>query len=771
MDSQLEELYGSLLGINFNDQSGSVLSSQNFFDALKLADSNLNNNSANPALFLPNPNCTEVVPSMGESMEGNNHCDDLDLSDVVLKYISQVLMEEDVEERIGVYGPSALEATEKSLYEAIGKKYPPSQNEGLKRVGNSSLNENDNEDCFSYTTSSSGSSGSSSSSSNNNSKGNCLSGNPSECKSRNVEGFAATSRPLIQASFGSSNSSGAVIDADSQALFSSSSNTSGGTEEFAYSSVSAFSISKIFNDESVAQFNKGVEEAYKLLLNGSLYVGLESAGILTHKSNVMARGMAVKLENNYEYEYSAEFARGKKHRHPDDFLPEDGRDNKLSAVSNEAVERSEMFDRVLLCSRGENDAALRKDLQNGMNKSMQDSQSKGSNGGRRRGSRKGSKRDLVDLRSLLSLCAQAVASNDQRTANELLKQIKQHSSPTGDGNQRMAHYFAEGLEARLAGAGTQTYMFVVNGPSSAADVLRAYHLFLATCPFKKISNFVSNRTIMDVTEKAKKVHIIDFGILYGFQWPCLIERLSSRPGGPPMLKITGIDLPQPGFRPGRRVEETGRRLKNYANSFSVPFEFNAIAKKWETVLVEDLEIDDDEVLIVNSLYRFKYLHDETVMVESPRNRVLKLIRKINPAVFILGIVNGAYNAPFFITRFREALFHFSTLFDMLEVNVPREREERMLIEKEIFGRQVVNAIACEGFERIERPETYKQWHVRNERAGFRQLPLNREIVSVAKDRVKSCYHKDFVIDEDGNWLLQGWKGRIVFGLSCWKPAH
>ncbi|GAB4827476.1 hypothetical protein Ancab_034359 [Ancistrocladus abbreviatus] len=765
MDSQLEELYGSLHGINFNDQSGLILSNQNFFDALRLEDSDLDYNYVNPALFLPNPSYNEVVPPIGESKEGINLQDDFDFSDEVLKYISQVLLEENEEERIGVHWPSALEATEKSLYEAIGEKYPPSQNQGLESVGKSSLNENDIEDYISSTTSISGSSISS------NSVGTCFNGDPSEYKSENVGVFPTTSRPLIQVSYGSSNSCVGLINvspSDSQASFSSSSNASGGTDGLADSPVSAFRFSDIFNDKSVAQFKKGVEEAYKFLPNGSLY---ENAGVLTQRLDVMAEGMEVKMENNHEYEYHSEVSRGKKHYHPGELLPNEGRGSKQFAVSNETVERSEVFDEVLLCSGGKSDAALRKALQNDMKKSMQDDPTKGFSGGRGRVKKQGSKKELVDLRSLLSLCAQAVASNDQRSANELLRQIKQHSSPTGDGNQRMAHYFAEGLEARLAGVGTPTYMLVVNGPTSAAEFLKAYHLLLAICPFKKITNFVSNRTIRDVTEKAKKVHIIDFGILYGFQWPCLIQRLSSRPGGPPKLKITGIDLPQPGFRPARRVEETGRRLKNYAESFNVPFEFNAIAKKWETLSVEDLKIDNDEVLVVNSLYRFKYLHDETVMVESPRNRVLKLIRKINPDIFILAIVNGAYNAPFFLTRFREALFHFSTWFDMLEVNVPRTREERILIEKEIFGRQVVNAIACEGFERIERPETYKQWHVRNERAGFRQLPLNQEIVNMAKDRVKSCYHRDFVIDQDGHWLLQGWKGRITYGLSCWKPAH
>lgn len=174
--------------------------------------------------------------------------------------------------------------------------------------------------------------------------------------------------------------------------------------------------------------------------------------------------------------------------------------------------------------------------------------------------------------------------------------------------------------------------------------------------------------------------------------------------------------------------------------------------------------------MVNCLYRLKNLSDETVSVNCPRDAVLRLIRRINPNIFIHGVVNGTYNAPFFLTRFREALFHFSSLFDMLEANVPREDPYRLMFENGLFGRDAVNVIACEGVERVERPETYKQWQVRNRRAGFKQLPLATELLNRVKEMVKKEYHKDFVVDEDGKWVLQGWKGRILHGVSCWVPA-
>ena len=526
-------------------------------------------------------------------------------------------------------------------------------------------------------------------------------------------------------------------------------------------------VAEIFREsESVMQFKKGFEEARKFIPNGDLFTDLEINGLFLRDPKEDAKDVLGMTEEKNENENHTDGLRRKKSPHLEELALEGFRSNKQSAVYSESTASPADFDMVLLnCGRDE--SSIRAALHNGESKIVQ--QNGQAKGGKARGKRQGGKRNVVDLRTLLTLCAEAVAADNRRSAIDLLKQIRQNAPPTGDAMQRLANVFADGLEARLAGSGTQIYKALISRPTSAADVLEAYHMVLTACPFRKLSNFFSDITIKKIAENATRVHIVDFGIMYGFQWPSLIQRLSSRPRGPPKLRITGIDLPNPGFRPAERVEETGRRLENYANTFKVPFEFNAIAQMWDTVQIEDLKIDRNEVLVVNSLFRLRNLLDETVVVESPRDTVLNLIRKMNPDVFIHGVVNGAYSAPFFITRFREALFHFSTLFDMLEANVPREVPERVLFERDIFGWEAMNVIACEGAERIERPETYKQWQMRIQRAGFRQLPVNREIFTTAKERVQALHHKDFVIDVDSQWLLQGWKGRIVYALSSWKP--
>ncbi|KAJ0987789.1 hypothetical protein J5N97_006145 [Dioscorea zingiberensis] len=672
------------------------------------------------------PNALEELRSSSngrEKLSGRESPDqDTDIfNDIVLNYISRMLMEEDMDEKLDIYHePSALQAAEKSLYEVLGEKYPPPSDQPLQL----------------YTDSESpGSNGSHSQ----------QSGHPSTSVDYSP-----------QSSFSSGNSFTNV--------------TTQGLEE------SLLNMGWV-PDISIDSFRRGVEEARKFLpSDDQLIITLDhSDGFSSSPVEVKAeeesheRARQTAALSSSPSSSPGSVSRGRKNPHSDDSDPEDQRSNKQSAVYyKEEVVRSDIFDEVLLCKFNcvEDAHVLRTAAEAAAGKSTVQDEKQTT---RKSRGKKQTKKEVVDLRTLLIHCAQAVSADDRRSANELLKQIRQHSSPYGDGSQRLAHCFADGLEARMAGTGSQIYNNFMSRRRSACDVLRAYQLYLAACPFKRISHFTANRTILDLAQNAARLHIVDFGIYYGFQWPCFMQGLASRPGGPPKLRITGIEVPRPGFRPAELVEETGRRLADYAGSFNIPFEFHPIAAKWETIKVEDIKIEKDELLVVNCLYRLGNLPDETVVADSPRNMVLNTIRRMNPDLFIHASTNGTYNAPFFVTRFREALFHFSALFDMLETNVPREDTQRLLIERDLFGRDALNVIACEGLERVERPETYKQWQVRTLRAGFEQLPLKPELVRRAVAKVRNAYHKDFVIDEDSKWLLQGWKGRITCAISMWKP--
>ncbi|KAM7522177.1 hypothetical protein LguiA_012079 [Lonicera macranthoides] len=668
-----------------------------------------------------------------------------DFSDTVLKFINQILVEEKMEEKPCMFhDPLALQEAEKSFYDVIGEKYPTPPDQPPVESPDDIFFGSSSE----YSTNSSSSAG-----------------NPIDPQwvgdTQDFKSTVVNTRPSDYFSQSSFPSGSQWSSSSSNNL---SNNVNGVMEPYASNHI----MQNIFSDsDSILQFQRGMEEASKFLPTGNpLVIDLDKFS-LPVESKENDQEVVVKVEKN-ESEESPDGSRGRrKHYHQfDSDFDEEERSSKQLAIYKDESELSEMFDKVLLCTDA-NGVPLGCS-QEPPSEVQQNGQA---NGSKSRSKKQSDKSESVDLRTLLINCAQSVAADDQRTANEQLKLIRQHASPHGDASQRLAHIFANGLEARMAGTGTQIYAALSSKRISAAEKLKAYQVYLSCCPFKKISIFFANKMIMEMASSASTLHIIDFGIQYGFQWPILIHNLSNRPGGPPKLRITGIEHPQPGFRPAERIEETGRRLANYCERFNVPFEYNAIAtQKWETIQIEDLKLKSNEFVAVNCLFRFENLLDETVVVNSPRDAVLNLIRKMNPNIFVHAIINGAYSAPFFVTRFREALFHYSAWFDVFEATLSHEDEHRLNLETEFYGRGVMNVIACEGVERVSRPETYKQWQVRSKRAGLKPMPLNQELVKKFRNKVKTGYHKDFVFDEDGPWMLQGWKGRILYASSCWVPS-
>ncbi|XP_023519365.1 scarecrow-like protein 33, partial [Cucurbita pepo subsp. pepo] len=561
MDNILDDFPNSFNNFHFNPQlsNGLFKINRETVDPLQIPakpqqnQQQISNNSSSPSSMSPS------------SSEGDSP-DSQDTSNTMLKYITEMLMDEGEDLKTKpcmLLDCLALQAAEKSFYDVLGQKYPPSP------TGNG-----DSAHDFS-------------------------SGNSS------VLGL----------------SENCVVGHDS-----------------------------FVGMQYIGHFRQGVEEASKFLpVNGTF-------GTIDLDNDL---GMSVPFKDVDVSRISGSL-RDKKNRQREEESDGELRSSKQSATFADDNSLSDLFDEVLLC-RGES----RRSPCGSDESSETEVNKKNSRGRRRKGKKTRSKKQdnsvgVVDLWTLLTQCAQAISNYDQRTASELLNQIRQHSSPSGDGNQRLAHYFANGLETRLA-AGTPLYMPFASNETSAAEILKAFQMFIKACPFRRMSYFYANRTIMKLAEKETTLHIIDFGILYGLQWPCLIQRLSRRPGGPPKVRITGIELPQPGFRPAERVEQTGRRLAHYCKRFNVPFEYKVLAQKWETVKYEDLNVNRDELTIVTCLFRLKNVPDETVVANSPRDRVLKLIRKINPDLFIHEVMNGSFNTPFFNTRFKEALFHYSSL--------------------------------------------------------------------------------------------------------------
>ncbi|KAK7276833.1 hypothetical protein RIF29_17979 [Crotalaria pallida] len=67
------------------------------------------------------------------------------------------------------------------------------------------------------------------------------------------------------------------------------------------------------------------------------------------------------------------------------------------------------------------------------------------------------------------------------------------------------------------------------------------HIMYKICPYWKLAYIHANAVIAEAMANESKIHIIDFQIAQGTQWHLLMEALARRPGGPPSIRITGVD--------------------------------------------------------------------------------------------------------------------------------------------------------------------------------------------------------------------------------------
>ncbi|KAG0458451.1 hypothetical protein HPP92_023608 [Vanilla planifolia] len=131
------------------------------------------------------------------------------------------------------------------------------------------------------------------------------------------------------------------------------------------------------------------------------------------------------------------------------------------------------------------------------------------------------------FKSLLD-CARIVDSEPDLAANAIM-QVRDLSSNRGNPNERIAFYFAEALYQRLSASETTS----LSNDFSEEEMTLSYTAFNDACPYSKFVHLTTNQAILEATESADSIHIVDFGISHGVQWAALLQALATRPTGKP----------------------------------------------------------------------------------------------------------------------------------------------------------------------------------------------------------------------------------------------
>ncbi|XP_072972459.1 scarecrow-like protein 21 isoform X1 [Typha angustifolia] len=372
-----------------------------------------------------------------------------------------------------------------------------------------------------------------------------------------------------------------------------------------------------------------------------------------------------------------------------------------------------------------------------------------------------------DLKQVLIACARAAAENDVDSTRWLINELEQMVSVSGDPMQRLGAYLREGLNARLHSSGSSIYKALRCKEPTNSELMSYMHILFNVCPYFKFGYLSANGAIAEAVKDEKMIHIIDFQIAQGSQWVTLIQALAATPGGPPRIRITGVDDSVSAYARGGGLDIVGRRLTQIAQSYNVPFEFHAAAMTGSDVELEHLVIRPGEALVVNFAFQLHHMPDESVSTENHRDRLIRLVKSLSPKVVTLVEQESNTNTAPFFQRFLETLDYYTAIFQSLDVTLPRDNKERINVEQHCLARDIVNIIACEGAERVERHELFGKWKARFTMAGFRPYPLSTVVNATIKDLLET-YCENYRLEERDGVLYLGWMNRPLVVSCAWQ---
>lgn len=397
------------------------------------------------------------------------------------------------------------------------------------------------------------------------------------------------------------------------------------------------------------------------------------------------------------------------------------------------------------------------------------------------------------MEQLLVHCANAIENNDATLAQQILWVLNNIASPDGDSNQRLTCGFLRSLVARAAKSGTCKLLAAMNSnyPSINTHKFSVVELasFVDLTPWHRFGFTAANSAILEAVEGFSVIHIVDMSLTHCMQIPTLIDAISNRPEGPPLIKLTvaGVTEDIPPML-DLSYDDLGSKLVNFAKTRNVSLEFRVIPSSSSdgfSSLIEQLRVHNllfsksGEALVINCHMMLHYIPEETLnpspfsfqsSSSSPsfRTMFLKALRTLDPTVVTLVDEDADFTSNDLVCRLRSAFNYLWIPYDTVDTFLPRGSQQRQWFEADICWK-IENVIAHEGTQRVERVEPKSRWAHRMWNAGFRGIGFSEDAVSEVKSMLDE-HAAGWGLKKEEDDLVLTWKGHNVVFATVWVPA-
>ncbi|KAF3672774.1 Scarecrow-like protein 1 [Capsicum annuum] len=370
-------------------------------------------------------------------------------------------------------------------------------------------------------------------------------------------------------------------------------------------------------------------------------------------------------------------------------------------------------------------------------------------------------------KQMLFSCAAAIQDGNIEQASSVINELRQMVSIQGDPLERTAAYMVEALAARMATSGRGLYKALKCKEATSSERLSAMQVLFEVCPYFRFGFMAANGALLEAFKDEKRVHIIDFDINQGSQYYTFLQTLGSMPGKPPHLRLTGVDDPESIQRAVGSLNVIGLRLAELAKDLKIPFEFQAVPSNTALVTPTMLKCRPGEAVLVNFAFQLHHMPDESVSTVNQRDQLLRMVKSLNPKLVTVVEQDMNTNTAPFLQRFAEVYSYYSAVFESLDATLSRDSQERVNVERQCLARDIINIVACEGLERIERYEVAGKWRARMMMAGFTPCPISRNVYDSIKTLIKQ-YSERYTAKEEAGALYFGWEDKNMTVASAWK---
>ncbi|KAG9129291.1 hypothetical protein Leryth_015675 [Lithospermum erythrorhizon] len=337
---------------------------------------------------------------------------------------------------------------------------------------------------------------------------------------------------------------------------------------------------------------------------------------------------------------------------------------------------------------------------------------------------------------------------------------------------RLAIYFSQGLLHKCLNISPPHHqsLFEQDTAISTSQIL-----LQEITPYLKFAHFTANQAILEASRGLQEVHVIDFDIMDGIQWPPLmIDHVASAKEDASSLRITAIVT---GKRLMGCTRRTGKRLQEFADSINLHFIFDQVLITKEEDF-KQIKLGCSEVVIANCMIHQLYIPQRR---EEGWNYYSKIwtffdgMRKLPTKIIFVVVEEELFKFTTrvrankcFLEFFNEALEHYSALHESILSSLGACKFATRDIEEEFLGERIMKTVkefpSSEEWEKLQ----FLRNNCCHPFQGFRRKSVSCNNVAQAKLLI-SLFNVGYWVQHEQCRLILTWKSRPLVSASVWVP--